>query len=350
MILEDRIDNRTSANVRVFPTEDASGAEVALVVVRLAFAYARDGRLALASRPVRISDDPDGQGGILYPTDFQADKPGTDLGLVGHLEVPKRSVGEVVAGLRMGALYKGLRVTGPSHFELQQGRAKPSAPTPIVDPVPLVYALCLGGRTPQTIDPDARTASAENPVGRGFGAPSAWVGKPAPRLFPFGSTDGPAEHACFAPLPATWEPRASRAGTYDGTWARTRAPLAPLDRDARYGCWATTGLYSQTPLRGDEPIFIGGVHGASDLRLELPLHPVRISATVLGHEADLRTHLDGVLVDADRQVVELTWRAALRAPKKRQMIGRIRVETERDLSPEIADLRIEGHPEPGVQP
>jgi hypothetical protein len=349
MILESRIDNRTLANVRAMPMHDLRGADVVVVVVRLALAYDVDGRLALASRPIRIVDIPDGHGALLHPSDFEAEKPGTDVGLVGHLEPPRRVATEVVAGLRMGSVHKGIKVRGPSKLDVAQGRVVAGTPEPITEAVPLVYAACFGGHAPRAVG-DEPAVDPTNPVGSGFGDPAAWIGKPAPRLAPFASTDGPASQACFAPLPRSWEPRASRAGTYDGTWARTRAPLAPLDRDPAYASWASPGLHAARPLRGDEPLHLGGIHGAGDLELALPLHPVRIAATVLGVTRDLPTHLDSVLVDADQRVVELTWRARFDQPKKLQMIERVRVETERDLDSEIAEARLADHPEPGVQP
>lgn len=343
MMFEDRIDNRTCTTGRAVPARDLAGADVAVVVARLALAFDGEGRLALAARPVRLTDIPDDHGGLMFPSDAEAAKPGTDLGLVGHLAPPGASVTEIVASLRMGPLHKGVRVA-PKAQLVWNGKTLGSEPKSkgMEEPVPLVYALCRGGSVPETHETNPL-----NPLGTGHVDHPSWAGKAAPRLIPFHSEHGPVEHACFAPLPSRFSPRKNLEGTYDAEWSRKRAPLAPADRDPRYASWASSNLHSPKPLAGDEPLKIGGVFGRAELTLPLPAHPTRFAVTILGVRRELPTHLDGVLVDADRQVVELTWRGTFVLPKKLQMVDSIEITTLADLPDEIASAELQGHPEVG---
>ena len=84
-------------------------------------------------------------------------------------------------------------------------------------------------------------AEARNPAGTGFrlrvgGSPIAGtllpnVEHPSDRVRSPGDRPAPCG---FGPLAPHWLPRRSWAGTYDGAWARTRAPYLPADFDVRF--------------------------------------------------------------------------------------------------------------------
>jgi hypothetical protein len=235
--------------------------------------------------------------------------------------------------LRMGHVSKAIRVFGERAYVARGGDVVPDRGRPVTA-APLIPALAWGGRD----DAERPMAFApHNPVGRGFARdPRQLVGRPAHRLEPEASLGGGAAQPFFAPIPASWEPRASRFGTFDDAWKRKRAPVSPVDADPRAACWASAGLHAQTPLLGDEAIEITGL-SARPLRLSLPRYGVRMISRVRGRDREHTTHLDGVVVDWDEGVVELVWRASVRLPRTWEQLERVVVEATRSLPDEVLE-------------
>lgn len=327
MSLAGRIVNRSYTTIGAEPLIDATGADALAVVAKLSLSFDLAGRVTLAARPIRERDEPDDDGGVSLPSDIACDKPGTDLALVGTLTSPPRDVESVVVSIRMGHLFKAIRVFGERTYVADGGDVVPGRARPLT-PLPIRPAAAWGGRD----DTDRpMTFAPENPVGRGFARdPRRLVGKPAHRLEAASATERPAPQAFFAPIPASWEPRVTRAGTFDETWRRRRAPVPPLDRDPRAACWASADLHSDSPLSGDEAIEIAGL-SARPFRLALPRYGVRMISRTNGRERELTTHLDGVVVDWDERVVELVWRASVPLPRTWEQLERVVVEATRSL-------------------
>lgn len=314
---------------------DRRGRDVVVVVARVAYQVSLQGAPRRVLAPIRRGDELDTAGGLRAPDDLAADeKPGTDVGLVGTAH-PPRVAGQrsAYAWLSVGGLRKVITVHGPRVYGKTWRGVAPSDPAPLVDPVPLRYDLAYGG-----VDPVTLKREPTNPIGRGFASdPALLVGKPAPQLEPMaeGVTEPHPAHAAFAPIPPQWEPRRALAGTYDAAWARGRAPVRPRDFDPRHWCWSVPGLYSPTPLMGDEQVEVGGVLPEGVWRFRLPRYAVAFEASIEGRRAPYPTHLDGLFIDADARVVELTWRAAIPLPKKWDRLERIHVLGAGELSDEV---------------
>jgi hypothetical protein len=336
--------NKTYASVHAEPMIDRHGADVLAVVAKLALAFDRTGQLGLSARTVRMHDEGDGAGGMRFPSDLAAEKPGTDIALVGTLIPPERPANQVLASLRVGTLGKAVHVFGPRVFMSGALQGVSPGPAAALARTPLVPALAHGG-----VDHDVQPWSYEhhNPAGRGHAVSAGkLVGRPAPQIEPAPLPDvyPPADvrstparaQAAFAPIPPQWEPRRSRAGTEDAQWRRTRAPVAPEDFDPRSESWAPLGLWSEAALSGSEAVEIAGMRPGAPIRFLLPGFAPSFHSTVGGALRDHETHLDGVLFDLDEGVVELTWRAAVPLPLKWARLERVHVLPHRPLAPEIA--------------
>lgn len=337
--------NGTYATVHAEPMMDRHGADVLAVIAKLALAFDRTGQLGLSARPVRKHDEADGAGGIRFPCDLAAEKPGTDVALVGTLVPPERPAqAPVFAWLRVGALGKAIHVHGARVLMSGLTGVAPGPAAPVAR-TPLLHALAHGG-----IDHEAQPWSFEphNLSGRGHAASAGkLVGRPAPQIEPAPLPDVypppdvrslPARaQAAFAPIPPQWEPRRSRMGTEDARWRRTRAPVAPEDLDPRNESWAPWGLWSEAPLLGNEPVEIGGLRPDAPLRFLLPGFAPAFQSVERGLLRAHPTHLDGVLFDMDEGVVELTWRAAVPLPLKWARLERVAVLPAPPLSPEIVN-------------
>lgn len=318
------LENRSFATVRTFVTMDRDGFDVCLTVAKIAWRISSTGQVRLGYRPVRASAQWD-NGTLRFPDDCQDEKPGTDIGLIGvaHPAVSResRSKNSAFAWVQVGKIRKVIQIFGPRLYGADLSISEPGP----LGPTPLIYELAYGGRE---LD---GTACDENPVGIGFHRNKlALNGKPAPQLEPvnemlYGTAQkSPLAHGTFGPVPEHWQPRLQHNGTRDSEWLRERYPVKPLDFDPHYNNWSTPGLYSKEPLAGDEPIEVAGVIPEGVWRFKLPLYPMRFEVDLDGTTLGPPTHLDGLLIDADERVVELTWRATTRLPMKWERLTAIR--------------------------
>lgn len=353
MDLSRLVEHRTAFAVAPFLLVDRHGRDVVTVVAKLSFDVSAHGIVRFARRPssVRIEPDrteaapaigaPDAPAGRRreaserLPSDRLDEKPGTDVLFVGSAWPPAgRRVGAVEVAVRLatrsGILHKSVVVHGPRVWQAALGGAVPG-PAAALAPTPIVYELAWGGRDES--DPEHPIVDPRNPVGMGVARDArALIGRPAPRIddprAPVGSA-APVP-AGFGPIAADWEPRASLAGTHDHAWARSRAPLAPLDRDPRHACSAAPELWSSTPLVGDEAFEVLGASEEGAWRFRLPRYAPRFSTVVRGVVADAPTHLDTVLLDGDAKRVELVWRTSVVVPRRARALERIVVWAEGD--------------------
>lgn len=310
----------------------------------MAYAVSPQGKVTVDFRPVRWSDVPDDRGGIKYPGDLCDDKPGTDVGLIGTAHPPKgKSLDKFFVWLgvsndRTVILRKSIQVFGKRTYVADKRGVVPG-PSTIAGPTLLTYPRCYGGRT-ESAEPGSFAEEPFNPLGRGFAKdPSTLVGTDAHVLEPVTEQGVTVHvsHGCFAPIPADFEPRRSRAGTHDREWAKKRAPIKPRDFDTLHNSWATPGLHAREPLEGTETFEVAGVLPEGLWRFTLPDYAPVFESHLGGAWRRHPTHLDGVLIDADARVVELTWRAAIVLPDPWELLGRIRVWSEKSLPREVLD-------------
>lgn len=324
MDFDTRLQNKSFATVRTMVMTDHEGFDCCVTIAKVAWHLSAGGDARLAYRAVRPSAEWDG-GVLRFSDDFQPEKPGTDLGLIGtaHPVLAKGAKQNAAfAWLQVGTIKKVIQIFGPRHYRADLSM---SAPGPLA-PTPLSYALAYGGRD------DAGETCPENPVGRGFMKANI-EGKPAPQLEPVYDVLGTqpkahASHATFGPIPERWSPRLERRGTHDDAWFRERYPVQPLDFDTRYYNWSAPGLHAPEPLRGDEPIEVGGVLPEGTWRFKLPLYPIRFEVDLDQQTLIPPTHLDGLIIDADARIVELTYRAKTRLPLKWERLAAIRAIAE----------------------
>ena len=127
----------------------------------------------------------------------------------------------------------------------------------------------------------------------------------------FGDTPAPVG---FGFIQASWQPRASFAGTYDSAWEDQRKPLLPLDFDRRFFNSASPGLIAPGYLRGDEDVVIIGASPDGRVAFRLPaLDPPEIVIHLRGGSRETRRGaLDTVVIDMDARTLTLLWRTHVR--------------------------------------
>ena len=337
MDFDSRLDNRSYATTRSHLLTDRNGFDVCTVISKVAFRLSADGRARLGFRPVRISPVGE-QGSLRFPTDLVDEKVGTDIGLVGTAhpaltrEVKEKN--KAFAWVQVGKIRKVIQISGPCVYK-NSLTGITTSDVGAIGPTPLRYDRAYGG-----LDNEGNLCP-ENHAGKGYGKDKIFhVGHPAPQLEPVYDPLRPEEkahpaHGVFAPVWENWEPRRGRMGTCDSAWAEERSPVRALDFQTMHNSWATPGLHSTTPLVGDEPIEVGGVLAEGLWRFKLPVYPILFESVMDDKTLSHPTHLDGLLIDADERVVELTYRASILLPMKWERLQEIRSLGPVALAPEM---------------
>jgi hypothetical protein len=326
------------ATVATLPLADKDNRSLLAVIAKWSFEIAANGQVTpLEKDDVAIDlvdtfhgEDPS-KSSILRPSQLFEEKPGTDVVLLGHAHPSPKPATYVDVSLRVGPIKKTVRAHGLRVWQWSTFGGLTAGPArPVREPIPLVYELAWGGM--DMSDPEKPLGEPRNYAGRGVTRdPKSLVDRAAAQLeYPDKPIGGRSSvPAAFNPIHRHWQPRASFAGTYDEAWMNTRMPLLPSDFDPRFNVCVPPDQWSETPLRTDEPFEILGATPESVWRFQLPRIAPGISSiggkAGVGVRVEHRTHLDTILVDADRRRVELTFRASIPLPRKYEMLDRVLV-------------------------
>ncbi len=300
---------------------DPEGVDTLFVVVKATFSI-QGGSPSVAElqRPVQKTDQAWGEPGrssLRYASEVHTQKPSTDVVLVGEAWSPGgKLVTELPVGVRVGPVQKAMYVIGDRVWQGGVVAPKISKPEPF-SRMPLVYERAFGGVCATGGEP---LVEPRNPVGVGLSPRSAIEGKRLPNLEDPAQLiarpeDRPAP-VCAGFVAASWEPRRSRAGTYDGAWARERAPYLPADFDPRFLAMASPGLVSDGYLRGGEPVEIVNASPDGLLRFALPSCVFDVSVAFARTVEAVPLALETVLIEPNDRALSLTFRGGLRCDKR----------------------------------
>lgn len=338
------ITNATRHAATAIVLSDADGHDVVVAVAKATFVLARGHRLELSELPtplVRADEyrDEPGRSSLAAASEFAFTKPRADVVVLGSAHAPGgKPVTSMTVSVRVGRLAAKLDVTGDRVWKKGLIGVSPGRPERFTE-MPLTWERAYGGACPAK-DGEGEVRFGANPVGRGF-----WLSdkdaadQPLPNLEWPGDAvkklaDRPAP-AAFAFVSPDWDARAAFAGTYDARWERERMPLLPADFDPRFFNVAPPALQAPGFLEGGEPVQLEGLHPDGPRAFELPRD--RVSVDLLTPGERVETHaavLDTVVVDAGAGLVQLTWRACVRAPDPLTRLQHVRIRSERHPAPE----------------
>lgn len=323
---------------------DADGRDLVVAVAKATFALGRARRLELAELPTPLvwadeyRDEP-GKSSLAAAADFAPGKPRADVVVLGSARAPGgRPVTSMTVAVRVGPVSATLEVTGDRVWKKGLMGVAPGKPGRFSE-MPLTWERAYGGTCPAK-DGDGVVAWRPNPVGRGF-----WLSdkdaaeQPLPNLEwpddPLRKLASRPAPACFAYVSPDWESRAALAGTYDAAWERSRMPLLPRDFDPGFFNVAPAALQAARFFEGGEPVRLQGLHDDGEREFELPRDRVLLDLLTPGDRVD--THpavLDTVVLDAGAGLVQLTWRARVRAPDPLTRLQHVRIRSEKFPAPE----------------
>ncbi len=242
-------------------------------------------------------------------------KPSTDVHVVGMARAPQgraQTMWRLV--VRVGPLEKAVHVTGPRVWKRRLAGLWRLSEPQLVTEVPLRYELAFGGRFERGEKGEVFEA---NPVGRGFVARGRIVDRDEVEAPQFEAPDEPVEKIGrelrpegFGPIAPVWIQRRAKGGTFDDEWLKKQWPLVPDDFDFGFYNSAHPDLVAPGFLAGDERVELEGFHAGGPIATQLPsIRPFLLARLERGEILPVQSNLDTILIDVDRDIVLLTWRA-----------------------------------------
>jgi uncharacterized protein YjbI with pentapeptide repeats len=290
----------------------------ATIIVKAAYRLVPDGMAIFDedNKPVASGDFPAEPGTPLrYASDFVPYKPKADFLVIGAAHAPDgKPVKACRVSIMIGDYAKSLAIFGDRRWMWGPLGASPGEPEPFVT-LPLGYERAFGG-------PGFR----RNPIGRGA---DVGPGQPLPNIERLDdlitqSTHSP-DPAGFGPLAMTWQPRMTKAGTYDAAWLAERWPWFPADCDWSFFNAAPPDQQFTT-LRGDEALVFENMHPERAIyRSRLPGVKARVFIERVYENAErfdeVPLKLDTVWSDIATERLILVWRGVthVRSPRMRDI-------------------------------
>jgi hypothetical protein len=301
---------------------ERDGRELVVVAMKATFAFPRNGgdpQLAEEQIPLVNADQFTGTPGLsapLYESDYAHRKPMCDVLVNGTAYAPPgKVVRQTGVSVRVGSMVKAFNVVGPRVWRKAIVGFRPSEPEPF-DVMPISYNNAFGGVEESHSEVGKVHTFLPNPAGRGYSHSKQRLdGMPLPNTEENGKavTDPGGEYRPMAlgPVGRNWPPRVSHAGTYDQRWLDDRAPFWPDDFNYRYFQAAPIDQQIGYPAGGEEVILKNmtpsGAVGFFLPRMSMPVWFVPYR----GRDVRVDGQLDTVLIEADKELLMLTWRAAL---------------------------------------
>ena len=305
------------------------GRELLVVTVKGTFVIPKHGepvQLAAQQIPLIEADTFTGEPGFSAPSyevDYAPIKHRCDVLLNGSAYAPQGKPTErTQVGLKLGAWMKTFIVTGNRHWEagLTISPGNPSKFTVM----PITYDVAFGGLDNFHEDENKHSAFMNNPIGKGFHerlSSSLVDGTPMPNTEavnqPIQNPDDDYQPMAFGPVGRGWSSRLKHAGTYDQDWIDNTFPFLPSDFKEAYYQAAPDDQQIPYPKGGEEVVM---VNLTPEGRIAFNLPVIDLPVVFFrkkGEKHETQAVIDTIVIEPDKDVFTMTWRASL--PLKKNM-------------------------------
>lgn len=300
-----------------------SGRESLVVAVKGTFIIPKQGEpvtLAEQQLPLIEADTFTGEPGFSAPSsevDYSPVKHKCDVLLNGSAYAPKgKPASKVQVGLKLGALVKTFVVTGNRFWEAGFS-ITPGKPEKFTI-MPISYDVAFGGLDNFEEDESKHGAYMKNPVGKGYHQQlgSSLVDKtPMPNTEELNrSIERPEENyqpMAFGAIGRGWESRLNHAGTYDQNWIDNTFPFLPADFNEAYFQAAPEDQQIPYPKGGEEVVL---VNLTAEGRTAFHLPSIEMSVVFFrkkGEKHETQAVIDTIVIEPDKGLFTMTWRASL---------------------------------------
>ena len=347
------LDNQTDFEAELSLLADENARDILLVLVKVTYDIADDGGLSLADEQESICFEGEyfgepGQSSKKVAPEANFDKLATDIVLIGHAYAPNgQAVTQFDIGIQVANMRQHIRVFGDRVWQKRTTGNKivtwhMSAPD-MVTKIPVIYEKAFGGQdlTPENkkhfvFEPRnllgtgiiAKDSHLEEVALPNFEDPKQLIQSPADRPAPLG----------MGFISPDWQPRLGFAGTYDGSWEKTRLPLLPNDFNRAFFNAAHPNLVAQGFLTGNEDIHLINVCPQGKLSLKMPGEIPQVGMQ-FQYEAikALTVKLDSVIINTDDMKLILLWRATQDVTNRIYDMKTITVKTTVKTADEIEE-------------
>jgi hypothetical protein len=299
------------------------GREMLVVAVKGTFTIPKAGKeacLAEEQIPLIMADTFTGEPGFsapAYEVDYAPIKHRCDVMLNGSAYTPEgRPARMVQVGMKVGQLTKTFKVVGNRYWNAGI-LIEPTAPEEF-NVLPISYDNAFGGLDNFHQDKNKHSAYMLNPVGKGYHRQldSDLVdGTPLPNNEeinrPIQRPDGDYQPMAFGPVGRGWTPRLQQAGTYDQDWIDNTFPFLPADFNEAYYQAAPLDQQMPYPKGGEEVVL---VNLSPEGRIAFRLPTVEIPVVFFrkkGERHETHAVIDTIVIEPDKGIFTITWRAGL---------------------------------------
>lgn len=299
------------------------GRELLVVAVKGTFDFPKPGeqvKLSAQQVPLVEADTFTGEPGYsapMYEVDYAPIKHKCDVLLNGSAYAPQGNpTDRVQVGLKLGNWMKTFIVTGDRQWQsgLTTSPGNPSQFTVM----PISYDKAFGGLDNFHEDKEKHTAYMLNPVGKGYHSnlSSSLVDEtPMPNTEavnqPITQPEGAYQPMAFGPVGRGWSSRLKHAGTYDQDWIDNTFPFLPTDFKEAYYQAAPDDQQITYPKGGEEVVIVNLTpEGRTAFNLPVIDVPV-VFFRKKGERHETQAVIDTVVIEPDKRIFTLTWRACL---------------------------------------
>ncbi len=299
------------------------GREILVVAVKGTFIIPKQVeavRLADKQVPLIEADTFTGEPGFsapVYEVDYAPIKHRCDVLLNGSAYAPQgRSASKIQVGLKLESLVKTFVVTGNRYWDAGLSIA-PGIPAEF-EVMPISYDRAFGGLDNFHDDENKHSAYMKNPVGKGFHQQLAGGlvnATPMPNTEEINRPiQMPGEDylpMAFGPIGRGWASRLIHAGTYDQSWIDNTFPFLPADFNEAYYQAAPEDQQIPYPKGGEEVVLVNltaeGRTAFNIPGIEVPVVFFRKK----GEKHEMQAVIDTIVIEPDKGIFTLTWRASL---------------------------------------
>ena len=300
---------------------DQDGHNLAVAVAKATFSIPFNGaHPALSDGQVDVfsMEQVEGEPGtarMLYPADLVVGKKNTDIGVHGTVFSPNNvPVTKLKAAVRVGALYKEIRVTGNRTWTKSLFRPgyRMTEPETFVR-MPLSSNRMFGGTA--TTKKGEKIPFEENPTGTGFVLDGDQIGgtrlpnieDPLHLITSYRKTYTPATLGFSLPGSPR---RRSYAGTYDQAWKMNRRPLFPSDMDLLFFNCAQSELMANGYLSGGERVTLANLSPEGITTFTLPVWDIAFTFKRNGTLITRKAAIHTLVIEPDLNRFYMTWYAS----------------------------------------
>jgi hypothetical protein len=238
--------------------------------------------------------------------------------ILGSAHAPDGKPAErVQVGLKIGPITKTFHVVGDRLWQVGNAVGPGSYIQPFQQ-MPITYDRAFGGVDDFHREPSKHSAYMLNPIGRGYHAEldGALVdGTPMPNTEeierPVEEPNGDYQPMSFGPIGRGWTPRLKYAGTYDQDWRDNVFPFLPKDFQEDYFQAAPTDQQIPYPTGGEEVFLLNLTpDGRTNFRVPRVDVPI-VFFPKKGKRTERKGVIDTIVVEPDKGIFSLTWRAGI---------------------------------------